>query len=356
MFRLNLIKILQKSGFRVFAIAPEDKYSIKLKMQGIEYIPVHIDNKGTNPNNDFKLVYDLYNIYKNISPDVILHFTIKPNIYGSIAARILKIPVINNITGLGTVFLNDNILQSITTFLYKLAFSKVEKVFFQNNDDKNLFIQKKIIDKNKVDLLPGSGVDTKKFCPQNKTRTTSDVVFLLVARIIRDKGILEYVEAAKKVKNKYNHVEFQILGQLGSINKGAIKKGEVKLWQKKQIVNYLGEKDDVRESIANADCIVLPSYREGTSKILLEAASMAKPIITTDVPGCNNVVSDGENGFLCKPKDNIGLANKMEKMLRLSVLERKEMGLKGRKKMIDLFEEKIVITKYINSIESIVRN
>lgn len=354
MFRMNLIRQLQETGFKVFAIAPYDEYSEKLKKLGVEYIPVSIDNKGTNPKNDLKLMYDLYNIYKKLSPDCILHFTIKPNIYGSIAARFLKIPVINNITGLGTVFLNDSIIQTITKSLYKFAFKKANKVFFQNDDDKRLFIANNLIDENKVDVLPGSGVDTKKFAPRKNTNKTRKIVFLLIARVIRDKGIIEYVQAAKNIKQKYTDVEFQLLGQLGSINKSAISKDKVDLWQKENIINYLGTSDDVRGFIANADCIVLPSYREGTSKTLLEAASMAKPIIATDVPGCNNIVSDKENGFLCMVKDSVDLMDKIEMMMNLSIEERELMGKHGREKMINEFEEKIVIDKYKNVIKKII--
>lgn len=355
MFRLNLIKELQKSGYEIFAIAPYDEYSNKLKDIGVKYVPVSIDNKGTSPKNDLKLIYNLYVIYKEISPDVILHFTIKPNIYGSIAARFLKIPVINNITGLGTVFLNDSIIQTITKSLYKFAFKKSCKVFFQNDDDKRLFISNNLVDENKVDVLPGSGVDTKKFVPSQNTNKVTKIVFLLIARVIRDKGIIEYVDAAKSIKEKYNDVEFQLLGQLGSINKSAISKDEVERWQKENIINYLGTADDVRDSIANADCIVLPSYREGTSKTLLEAASMAKPIVATDVPGCNNVVSDGKNGFLCMVKDRVDLADKMEMMINLSTEERELMGKHGREKMINEFEEKIVIQKYLNVVSEIIQ-
>ncbi len=353
LFRRNLIKQLQKKGYKVFAVAPHDEYSTKLKELEVVHLSVNIDNKGTNPKNDLKLIYDLYHIYKSISPDIILHFTIKPNIYGSIAAKFLHIPVINNITGLGTVFLQDSIIQTVTKSLYKFAFKNVSKVFFQNNNDKELFTANNLLDESIVDILPGSGVDTKKFSPVANTQKSTKIVFLLIARVIRDKGIIEYVEAAKIIKEKYTNVEFQLLGQLGSINKSAIGKDEVELWQKDNIINYLGTAEDVRDSIAKADCIVLPSYREGTSKTLLEAASMAKPIITTDVPGCNNVVSDNQNGYLCKVKDYIDLAEKMEKMLNLPVKDREQLGINGRKKMINEFEENIVIQKYLEAINTI---
>ena len=353
MFRLNLIHKLQEAGYDVIAIAPYDEYSDRLAIEGVQHISVNIDNKGTSPLEDLKLIKDLYAIYKEIKPDIILQYTIKPNIYGSIAARLADIPVINNITGLGTVFLNEGFLQKITKILYKISFKRVEKIFFQNSYDKQLFFDNDLVDKLKVDLLPGSGIDTKKFIPQTDVQENNKFIFLLIARIIRDKGIIEYVEASKLLNTKYNNVEFQLLGQLGTINKSAINKEEVENWQNKGIINYLDSVDDVRSYIAQVDCIVLPSYREGTSKTLLEAASMAKPIITTDVPGCNNIVSDGVNGLLCKVKDSVDLAAKMEIMINLSEDERETMGKNGREKMIDEFEEEIVIQKYLDAIEII---
>lgn len=353
MFRLNLIHKLQEAGYDVIAVAPYDEYSDQLAIEGVKHISISIDNKGTSPLADLKLIRNLYVIYKEIKPDIILQYTIKPNIYGSIAARLTGIPVIGNITGLGTVFLNEGLLQKITKMLYKVSFKRVEKIFFQNTYDKQLFLDNDLVDKLKVDLLPGSGIDTKKFIPQTDVQENNKFIFLLIARIIRDKGIIEYVEASKLLKTKYNNVEFQLLGQLGAINKSTIDNEEVKNWQKKGIINYLGSVDDVRSYIAQANCIVLPSYREGTSKTLLEAASMAKPIVTTDVPGCNNVVNDGVNGFLCKVKDSVDLAAKMEIMINLPEDERETMGKNGRQKMINEFEEEIVIQKYLEAIEII---
>jgi len=351
---MNLITKLQKNGYDIYAIAPRDKYSEKLQNKGITYIPIELDNKGTSPVNDLKFTFSLYKIYKKIQPDCLLHFTIKPNIYGSIAAKYLKIPVINNITGLGTVFLKKTIIQTITKALYKFAFTDVEKVFFQNEDDKALFISNALISEERMDILPGSGIDTNKFSPLPSKESSGKIIFLLIARVIRDKGIVEYVEAAKQLKSKYENVEFQILGQLGAINKSAISNDEVSLWEKKGYIRYLGTTDDVRSKIADATAIVLPSYREGTSKTLLEAASMAKPIVTTDVPGCNNVVENGKNGFLCRVKDPDDLAAKMEKIIKMSKEERERMGNYGRVKMINEFEEKIVIDKYLTSITALI--
>jgi len=351
--RLNLIKNLQNKGYKIFVIAPRDDYSDKLIEKGIIYIPITMKNDGTNPFEDLKLLLAFYKIYKKVRPDVVLHFTIKPNIYGSFVANKLNIPVINNITGLGTIFLHDNFIQKLTVVLYKLSFRNVEKIFFQNIYDKNLFISKKIIKSKQSEILPGSGIDINKFSPMIIDKNNDNFVFLLIARVIRDKGIIEYVEAAKIIKKKYKNVEFRLLGQLGVANKTSIPSDEVNNWEKAGFINYLGVRKDVRKEIAMADCIVLPSYREGTSRTLLEAASMAKPIIATDVPGCNNIVEDEINGYLCKVKDANDLAEKMEKMIKLSAETRNKMGAKGRKKMINEFNENIVINKYLTAIDTI---
>lgn len=352
-FRLGLLNNLQSKDYKIIVIAPSDEYSIKLKELGCEYHEIRINNKGTNPFEDLKLFYDFYKIYKKLSPDIILHNTIKPNIYGSMAAGILGIPVISNISGLGTVFLNDKLSSKIARILYRIALTVPEKIFYQNSHDKELFIKSKFVKEEKTDLLPGSGIDTEKFKPIEK-RLNNDTItrFLFIGRLLRDKGLIEYVEASKKINNNEN-VEFAILGPFYSGNPTAINQSKMKKWQKEGSVKYVGVSDDVKSVIKEYDCIVLPSYREGLSKVLLESASMAKPIITTNVPGCKEVVDDGINGYLCEPRSIEDLANKMIMMLNLSDEERKIMGQAGRAKMIKEFDEKIVIDKYLEAIEDI---
>ena len=359
-FRLGLLKALQKEGYKIIAIAPKDAYSEKLEALGFEYHEIKMNNKGTNPLEDAKLIYDFYKLYKEIAPDVLLQYTIKPNIYGSMAAGILGIPVISNISGLGTVFLNDNLSSKVARFLYKVALKVPKKVFYQNAHDRELFVQSNLVKESKTDLLPGSGIDTEKFKPVDIQNSHSDTIkFLFIARLVKDKGLEEYVEAARQIKSKWIpnqvendvEVEFCILGSFYPGNPTAITEEEMKVWEEEGSVKYMGSSDDVKSLIAKADCIVLPSYREGLSRVLLEAASMAKPIITTNVPGCKEVVDDGVNGYLCEVKDADSLAKQMEKMILLTTEQRKEMGKKGRKKVIIEFDEKIVIEKYLDAIE-----
>ena len=361
-FRLGLLKALQKEGYKIVAIAPRDDYSEKLEALGFEYHNININNKGTNPLEDAKLVYAFYKLYKEIAPDVLLQYTIKPNIYGSMAAGMLGIPVISNISGLGTVFLNDGLSSKIARFLYKVALKVPKKVFYQNAHDRELFIESNLVKEEKTDLLPGSGIDTEKFKPLEDPvkESAKPLRFLFIARLVKDKGLVEYVDAARQLMRKtpltINHqpsTECAILGAFYPGNPTAISEDEMKVWEEEGSVKYLGTSDDVRSVIAEADCIVLPSYREGLSRVLLEAASMAKPIITSNVPGCREVVEDGVNGYLCEVKDADSLAEQMEKMILLSDEEHREMGRRGREKVMKEFDEKIVIEKYREAISVI---
>lgn len=352
-FRLNLIRSIEKAGYKVVLIAPYDQYSGILKKE-FEYHDIYISNQGTNPKEDIKTFIQFYRLYKQVKPDIVLHYTIKPNIYGTLASHFLGIKSINNIAGLGTLFIKHNFVTTIAKWLYKYSQSKAEKIFFQNNDDFKLFTDEGLVEKSKCDVLPGSGVDLEKFKPV--TTITKDKVFrfLLISRMLWDKGVKEYVEAAKIIKEKYTHVEFQLLGFLDVENKAAISKDQMDKWVQEGYIQYLGVSDHVQQEIAQADCIVLPSfYREGTPRTLLESASMAKPIVTTDNVGCRDVVGDGINGYLCKTRDTEDLVKKLEKMLGLSVEERVEMGKKGREKMQRQFDEQIVINKYLDAINKL---
>jgi glycosyltransferase involved in cell wall biosynthesis len=351
-FRLNLARALKSAEYEVILVAPFDKYSDVLKEE-FEYHDIYMSNKGTNPKEDFKTLIGFYNLYKSIKPDVVLNYTIKPNIYGNIACSFLGIKTINNISGLGTVFIKESFVTKLVKFLYRYSLNKSSKVFFQNSDDRDLFIQNSLVPKQICDLLPGSGIDTKKFIPIKYKKEDDTFRFLLIARMLWDKGIGEYVEAARLLKLTNKNIEFQLLGSLDAVNNTAISKEQMQEWVIQGVVNYLGVTDEVKEFIKKADCIVLPSYREGTPRTLLESASMAKPIVTTNTAGCKEVVDDGVNGYLCEVRNAQDLADKMEQMLNLSENERMEMGKRGREKMIKEFDETIVINKYLKSLKEL---
>jgi len=354
-FRMGLIRSLQEEGIEVFAIAPKDNSTLYLIEQGCNFIEIKMDSRGANPLKDLALTFELFNIYRRIKPDLIFHFTIKPNIFGTFAASLLKIPVVNNVCGLGTVFLEQSLISKVAIWLYRFAFRFPKKIFFQNREDRELFIEKKLVKKDISDVLPGSGIDLEKFSPQKSGSVSGNkkFTFLLISRLIYDKGIMEYVEAVRKLKEKGVEAEFQLLGPADPDHKRGIPLDILNSWLDGGVVDYLGSTSDVRSFINKADCVVLPSYREGTPRTLLEAASLAKPLIATEVPGCTSVVENNRNGFLCKIKDPGDLAQTMEKMLSLDEGSRFEMGRMSRTKVENEFSEELVIDKYLEAVGEI---
>ncbi len=355
-FRAGLIRALVAAGYEVVAVAPNDKYAAGLKALGCRFVPLRMENGGTNPVEDALLTWRFSRFFARERPDVYLGYTVKPNVYGSLAARMMRIPVINNIAGMGAVFIKGGWLMRVVRWLYRMALMRSAKVFFQNDDDRQLFISGGLVRAEVTELLPGSGIDLNRFAPVTKPTVqniNSKFRFLLIARMLRDKGVGEYVEAAKLLRQRWPLAEFCLLGFVDVQNPSAILIAEIDAWVAEGLVHYLGVSDDVRSEIVVADCVVLPSYREGTPRTLLEAAAMARPIITTDAVGCREVVDDGVNGYLCKVRDARDLAEKMERMLSLSLSQRSEMGLRGRAKMVAEFDEQIVIKKYLAAIEEI---
>lgn len=353
-FRMNLIRTLREQGHEIHTVAPNDDYTTRLIEEGCIHHRVRMDSRGANPIKDSALIFELYSIYKSVRPDIILHFTIKPNVYGTLAAALLKIPVVNNVCGLGTVFLKNNLVSLIAMMLYKISFRFASKVFFQNQDDLNLFLDKKLVPANIVDLVPGSGIDLSKFTPLDFNRNKV-FTFLLISRLITDKGILEYIQAIKKLRHEGFEARFQILGAMDPEHKRGIKVSVIEDWISSKTIEYLGTTDNVQNFIQDADCIVLPSYREGTPRTLLEAASSSKPIVATDVPGCNHVVKHNYNGLLCKLKDADDLADKMKVMASMNDEQLKRFGRNGRIKVESEFKESLVITKYVNTIAGLKR-
>ena len=357
-FRAGLIKALVAQGHEVIAVAPYDDYAPRLEALGCRFVALPMDNGGTHPVRDAVLMWRFWRLFRLERPDVYLGYTVKPNVYGSLAGHALGIPVINNIAGLGAVFIRDGWLVRVVRWLYRTALKRSAKVFFQNDDDRQLFIGAGLVRSDVTALLPGSGIDLTRFALTPLQAVGHDgrkFRFLLIARMLRDKGVGEYVEAARLIRARWPMAECCLLGFLDVMNPAAISRAQMQAWVGEGDVNYLGVSDDVRTEIALADCIVLPSYREGTPRTLLEAAAMGRPIITTDAVGCREVVDDGVNGYLCKVRDAGDLAAKMEQMLSLSPEQRSEMVQRGRAKMVAEFDEQIVIKKYLAAIEEILK-
>ena len=352
-FRSELIGALIATGHEVVAVAPYDKYSVRLEALGCKFVELKMDNGGTSPVRDALLLLRYWRLLRREKPGVFLGFTVKPNVYGSLAAHWSGTRVINNIAGLGAVFIRGGWLAQLVQGLYRAALGRSSKVFFQNPDDRQLFLDERLVQAKVTDLLPGSGIDLHRFALAPMPVANSRLRFLLIARMLRDKGVGEFVQAAQLLRDRWPSVEFCLLGFVDVQNPAAISRAEVENWVAQGFVNYLGESDDVRNEIAIADCVVLPSYREGTPRSLLEAAAMGRPIITTDAVGCREVVNHGVNGYLCKVRDAEDLAEMMNQMLLLSPEDRIAMGLRGRAKMEAEFDEKIVIGKYLAAIEAI---
>jgi glycosyltransferase involved in cell wall biosynthesis len=314
-----------------------------------------MENKGTNPVKDAQLTRRFYQVYRRERPDVVLQYTIKPNIYGTLAARMAGIPCINNVSGLGTVFLIQNFVSRVALRLYRFAFRFPHRVFFQNDDDRQLFLQHKLVRPEITDLLPGSGIDVQRFQPAAQFQRQQPFTFLMIARVLYEKGVEEYFEAARLVRAAVPGTRVQLLGGVDESGNIGVKRVVFEQWLQAGHVEYLGTSDNVAEHIGRADCVVLPSYREGTPKTLLEAAAMGKPIVTTDVPGCRETVIDQHNGLLCQVRDAADLADKMLRVLRLSEQDLRTMGQASRLLAEQKFDERIVLDKYLRVVAEATR-
>ncbi|MEG3089315.1 glycosyltransferase family 4 protein [Sphingomonas sp. PB4P5] len=350
-FRSNLINRLQREGFDVVALSPPDEHVGALAALGVRHIPIDIDAKSLSPLHDLKLLAQYWRILRRLRPAAFLGWTIKPNVYGSLAAHALRIPVINNISGLGTAFIKVNLLTRLVRMLYRAALTRSATVFFQNRHDRAMFVAQRLVRPESTVLLPGSGIDLVQFDPERFPPATQPFVFLLVARLMRDKGVIEFVDAARTVRAQRPDVEFHILGFLDVVNRTAILREEVEAWESEGVIRYLGAASDVRPVLASATIVVLPSYREGMPRSLLEAAAMAKPLIATDVPGCTEIARAGENALLCAARDAGSLAEAMLAMLAMNPAERMRMGQRSREIAEQEFDVSVVEARYLEAIE-----
>ncbi|MDE9450356.1 glycosyltransferase family 4 protein [Aliiroseovarius sp. Z3] len=352
-FRRPVIQALLNQGHRVTILAPYDTAAPALRDMGCQVIDLQMDVQGLSPQRDAKLPGRFAAHFATLRPDLILSYTVKNNVFGAVAAKRLGIPFLPNISGLGTGFLSGGALRMVVETLYRFAFRGLPTLFFQNPDDRDLFVQRRLIAPGQARLLPGSGVDLAHFSP-TPLPPDNGTVFLMVSRLLRDKGVLEFVEAARQIKNIRNDIHFQILGSIDAANRSALGPTQLNRWINEGVIDHLGEHDDVRPFITGADCVVLPSYREGAPRTLLEAASMARPLIATDVPGCRHVVDDGITGLLCAPRDAEDLRQKLEAFANMPTNTRVMMGGAGREKMLREYDQKIVVDCYMTAIADLV--
>lgn len=355
-FRLPLMQFLKSKGYKIIAIAPKDNFTPKIIEAGFEFIEITtLSRKGTNPIQDLKLIFELRKLYKANKIDVVLQYTIKPNIYGSFAAKLAGIKSVSTVTGLGYTFLSSGIAAIVSKWLYRTAFYFSDVVLFQNNDDKNLFQQLKLVAPQKAAIIPGSGIDINKFnisfC-NNEPPTHADV-FLFIGRLLKDKGFFEYIEAAKNTLQKFPQTKFLIVGELDKDNPSSISKDELDKITQLQNIEYLGFLPDTRVAICQSTCVVLPSYREGLPRVILEGMAMSKPCITTNVAGCRDAV-DESCALLAEVTDSKDLQLQMEKFILLDKNVKQQMGKNARLRAEQVFAYEIIANNYLKIILKLV--
>ncbi|MBO7458112.1 MAG: glycosyltransferase family 4 protein [Paludibacteraceae bacterium] len=348
-FRLGVMKSLTKH-YEVVMIAPPDCELTLLEGTEIRFIPIDVDCKGQNPINDIRLLAQLKRIYAEEQLDFVFHYTIKPIIYGSIAASKLGIKHIDVITGLGYTFIKRNWLFFLSCQLHKYALRNTNAVWFLNQDDCDNFVKWHLVQSEKTHVIHGEGVDTDHFVATREP--DKPFVFLHCGRMLRSKGVELYIKAAARLKKDYPQVRWQLLGPLDALNPDAIRPTQMETWVRNGIVEYLGVTNDVRPFLECCSCMVLPSYyMEGVPRSLMEAAAMERPLIATDSVGCKDVVLDGVNGLLCEKRSLDSLVDAMRKILELPEDKLRCMGKKGRELMLRKFDEKIIFNEYLKILQ-----
>ena len=353
--RKKLLEALLNKGFDVTILATGTSVQLETaRTLGCKVIDVQ--SCGNDIFQVFKYGISIWRAIRKSKPSVCLTFTIRPAIIGNLITRLLSVYTITNITGVGPLFQSNKPTYKFARGLYKYALHKTKKVFFQNNDDRALFLKNNFVAAEKTALIPGSGIDHEFFKPVDYPYNKDKFSFLYIGRLLKDKGILEFIEAATQIKKEFADIEIIVVGPLWQQNlkENTITEHQLRSWIEEGTITYFGEVLDVRQFIAAADCMVLPSYREGTSNVLLEASSMERPCITTDTTGCREIVEDNVTGFLCKVADANDLYIKMKKMFLLSAEARIQMGKNARIKVKREFDKKIVIDAYLNAINCIV--
>jgi glycosyltransferase involved in cell wall biosynthesis len=353
--REKLIRTLMEKGYDVTVLTSGNPEQMRFaREKGFNVVDV-----GGSTQNPLHILIYLFNLHRAMAQcgaDICLTFTVRPAIWGNIVTRALKIPTVTNITGIGPLFERNDIAYRGARTLYKFALRKTARIFFKNHDDMDIFIEKGFIDPGMAERIPGSGIDHEYYLPRERGDRKGKFNFIFISRLVKDKGIREYIDSARMLKAQLPDVAFNVLGPVWKQNlkSNTISRAEIEEWVEEGTINYFGESGDVREHIAGSDCVVLPSYREGLSNILLEASSMGRPCITGNVTGCKEVVEDGITGYLCRVRDADDLAGKMKMMYNLSEEKRVQMGKNAREKVVREFDKKIVIDAYLKAIERII--
>lgn len=353
-FRRNLMQALKQDGHHVIAVGGEGAFAQRLREQGFQHHAVPFSGAGTAPWHELATVRALRRVLRRERINLVLSYTPKGNLYAALAARGLPLRQVMNVSGLGRAVTSPGAASRIVEWLYRRTVPRAAWVFFQNDDDRQLFVERAWVTPARSSRLPGSGVDLGAFTPGAlPSNEAGACVFLMVARLLWDKGVGEYVEAARSLRLRCPKARFQLLGPLDASPRSGVTRAVLDGWIAEGVVEYLGETDDIRPYVRAADCIVLPSYREGVSRALLEGAACARPLIASDVPGCRDAIDTGNSGLLCRVADAADLADKMGQVLAMPTALRVAMGSAGRAKVEREFDEQIVISAYRRCIASI---
>lgn len=346
-FRKELLEKLVSENHDVYISLPNDEYVPKLQALGCKFVETSLKRRGTNPLTDLRLLVNYIKLIKRIKPDVVLTYTIKPNVYGGMACRITKTKYITNITGLGTAVENKGLIQKITLTLYKVGLQKASCVFFQNRKNVNFFKDRKIYGNN-TRLVPGSGVNLKDYKLEEYPQKNEAVTFIFIGRMMKAKGIEELLEAAKIVKASYPTVQFDLIGP----NEENLTQ-KIEKFHKEGIMNYYGQQDNVKPYIASSHAIILPSYHEGTANVLLESAASGRPILASNVPGCIETFDEGLTGFGFEVRNVDSLVKAIIQFIELPHEQKKEMGIAGRIKIENEYDRNLVVNAYLEEIHRI---
>jgi glycosyltransferase involved in cell wall biosynthesis len=352
-FRDRVIEALVSDGHRVVLIAHPDVSLTKVARLGAEFVEWKLAPRGINPLREVAAAWSLWRIYRRVRPDLAFHFTIKPVVYGALAARFARVPCIAIVTGLGYLFLADNWRLRLAKALYRFTLRRSLEVWFLNSDDRELFSSKGLTAGVAVRTLPGEGVHLERFARSPVPDSSQRFVFLMIARLVKDKGVLEFGAAAGLVRASEPRAVFRLLGPSYQANDMSVPRPLIDDWTSSGQVEYLGERDDVRPAIAESHCVVLPSYREGMPRVLMEAAAMGRAAVATDVTGCRDVVIDGCTGLLCEARSADSLAQACLRLLALGHEQAQTMGDQAYLSAVDRFDDRKVIAIYRNVIATL---
>lgn len=352
-FRMELIERLIREGFEVHFSVPDGSKVSLIEAVGAVFHPTSLNRRGKNPLQDLGLLWFYVRLIRHIRPGVVLTYTAKPNIYGGMACKMLRVPQLANITGLGSELHGNGKAAVLLRHLYRVGLKRAKTVFFQNVRDRDYFTENRLLFNQDTVVLPGSGVNLERFNPlEEKTFSSAGKAsFLFISRIMKDKGIEEFLDAACRVKAEYPACTFTILG----FHEGDTYKVRIEKLLEEGVLKSVSFSEDTRLQMADADCVVLPSWHEGMSNVLLEASASGLPIITNDIPGCREAVVEGVSGLLCVAKDTASLVDNLERFVRLSSEEKETMGEAGRRLMEERFDRNRVIEAYVEHISKVVR-